>query len=136
MAPCFDFTVLLRERSMAPCFALDAGPCKDANGGTLHFGVVGAGASRLAQEAAQTKASLMMYTAWNLWKRRNRRIFLAHFLRHSSSTSGDQGGGFSSEARLWRASDSLFFMIIAFLILVLGSQSLEFLLLFVITMLY
>ena len=59
--------------------------------------------------------------------------FRAHFLTHILGTAGDQGGVFSSEAHLWRAGDSLSFMIIVFLVLVLRSQSLEFLLLFVIT---
>ena len=102
--------MLLRERSMAHCFALDAGPCKDANGGNKG---INNDVHRLEPMQGKEPAH-----------------FLAHFLRHSSSTSGDQGGGFSSEARLWRASDSLFFMIIAFLILLLEFQSLEFLLLF------
>jgi len=88
--------MLLRERSMAPCFALDAGPCKDANGGTLHFGVVGAGASRLAQEAAQDKGinnDGINNDGHRLEPMQGKEPahFLAHFLRHSSSTSGDQG---------------------------------------------
>jgi len=121
---------------MASCFALDAGPCKDANGGTSHCGVVGAGASRPAQEAAQDKGITNDVHRLEPMEGKEPAQFRAHFIRHSSGTAGYQGGGFSSEARLWRASDSLSFMIIVFLVLVLRSQSLEFLLLFVITTLY
>ena len=83
--------MLLRQRSMAPCFALDAGPCKDANGGTLHCGVVGTGASRLAQEAAQDKGINNDVHRLEPMQGKEPAHFLAHFLRHSSSTSGDQG---------------------------------------------
>ena len=63
--------MLLRERSMAHCFALDAGPCKDANGGNKG---INNDVHRLEPMQGKEPAH-----------------FLAHFLRHSSSTSGDQG---------------------------------------------
>ena len=70
--------------------------------------MVGTGASRLAQEAAQDKGINNDVHRLEPMQGKEPAHFLAHFLRHSSSTSGDQGGGFSSEARLWRASDSFF----------------------------
>ena len=53
--------------------------------------MVGTGASRLAQEAAQDKGINNDVHRLEPMQGKEPAHFLAHFLRHSSSTSGDQG---------------------------------------------
>jgi len=88
----------------------------------------------LPKKLRRTKASLMMYTAWNLWKERNR-----HSFEHTSSDTVRVLQDIKVEVSVQKLACGglvISFMIIVFLVLVLRSQSLEFLLLFVITTLY
>lgn len=44
----------------------------------------------LSKENRRSKAAILIYTAWNIWKARNRQVFDHLFANTAAGTAGDQ----------------------------------------------